>query len=58
MKKLTLRLDSLRVESFQASPEPAPGRGTVHGYSDPVYGCVKTQGTTCPYTCDDATWRV
>ncbi len=31
MKKLSLDLDALQVESFDASPPPAERRGTVRG---------------------------
>jgi hypothetical protein len=62
MKKLTLDLDGIRVESF-ATAESAGARGTVHGHDDTIEtewctmekGCSKI-GTcfgqnTCPWQC-------
>ena len=54
MKKLTLNLDVLHVESF-ATGADSEERGTVHGNSLPTiplctrYGCVSAYCTpTCP----------
>lgn len=57
MKKLTLKLDDLRVETFTAGGQPG-GKGTVAGH----YGTTHTQqgascegtcgGATCDYTCE------
>jgi hypothetical protein len=64
MKKLSLQLDQLAVESFETSP-PEPGRGTVLGNApdDGLYGgtfdstcreircgCTYFQGT-CDLSC-------
>ena len=46
MKKLTMKLDDLRVESFTTDGTPAE-RGTVQGH----YGTAHTQATNCDYTC-------
>lgn len=42
MKKLTLEIDALRVESFQVDPAVADVRGTVHG------AAVTTDANTFP----------
>jgi hypothetical protein len=48
MKKLSLRLDDLHVETF-ATAEPRSGRGTVQGH----YGTTHTQaGHTCDVSCE------
>ena len=57
MKKLTLKLDELRVETFTTTRQPAE-RGTVQGH----YGTAHTQGPTNCGTCGcdtayDATCR-
>lgn len=47
MKKLTLKLDDLRVDTFTTAGAPA-GRGTVEGH----YGTTHTQqGESCVGTC-------
>ena len=48
MKKLTLKLDDLRVETFQTSAESAR-RGTVLGHGPTAIG--NTCDPSCPYTC-------
>lgn len=54
MKKLSLDVDALRVESFDANPVEAP-RGTVvahaPSYPDPVYTCAY-HCTWIGVTCD------
>lgn len=45
MKKLTLKLEDLAVESFDTARAGAKG-GTVHGAG----GVIPTQDATCPYT--------
>lgn len=64
MKKLSLSLDELHVESFQTTPEEQKSRGTVVGQQCTCYtnctcpGCPTCDHTcpyTCPYTCDDNT---
>lgn len=49
MKKLSLRLDALRVESFDTTPQPAKPRGTVIAAQ-----CTCETACTCPGcpTCD------
>ncbi|HEX2079815.1 MAG TPA: hypothetical protein VHG08_19015 [Longimicrobium sp.] len=57
MKKLTLKLDDLRVETFTTA-EQTGGKGTVQGH----YGTTHTQqgqtcqgscgANTCDYTCE------
>jgi hypothetical protein len=57
MKKLTLSLDALEVQSF-ATADGAPGRGTVRGEqctcptNCTCPGCP-TCGETCPATCEN-----
>lgn len=62
MRKLTLELDSLVVQSFQTTA-PEPGRGTVHGQG--VAGpeqtpgcdsplCIPSEWHTCPDTCKES----
>ena len=46
MKKLTLKLDALQVETF-APAESSAGRGTVLARQDTVFLCTG-------YTCDDS----
>jgi hypothetical protein len=48
MKKLSLKLDDLRVDTFQTSTE-AGERGTVMGEQASVRG--NTCAPSCPYTC-------
>jgi predicted RNA-binding Zn-ribbon protein involved in translation (DUF1610 family) len=48
MKKLSLQLDDLRVDSFETSADSA-ARGTVVGNAPTVMG--NTCGFSCPYTC-------
>jgi hypothetical protein len=48
MKKLSLKLDDLRVDTFQTSAESA-ARGTVVGNAPTVVG--NTCAASCPYTC-------
>ena len=55
MKKLTLNLDDLQVESFETIPENIQGQGTVFGYDSldpttPCFGCNTANPNvwTCP----------
>jgi hypothetical protein len=56
MRKLKLRLEALKVESFEAVADAAP-RGTVHArgypYTDPEIGSCgcATPARTAPETC-------
>lgn len=56
MKKLTLRLDSLKVESFETGQETGPGRGTVRANWIPTLEHIcpgtllRTNPTCCPCT--------
>lgn len=47
MKKLSLKPDELRAESFEPVTGPAALRGTVAGHDDP------TMGVTCICQTDD-----
>ncbi|HEU0301637.1 MAG TPA: hypothetical protein VFR37_19435 [Longimicrobium sp.] len=48
MKKLTLKLDDLEVDTFTTA-EQSGGKGTVQGH----YGTTHTQeGHTCNFSCD------
>jgi hypothetical protein len=55
MKKLTLKLDDLVVDSFQATADEKPSAGTVDGYLLTAVGgtcsCFETCGRTCKDTC-------
>jgi len=63
MKKLKLRIETLKVESFDAVEEPAM-RGTVHanGYpwtSEDLGSCqCPSPGRTAPETCAYTCWLV
>lgn len=48
MKKLSLNLDDLRVDTFQTSA-PGAERGTVMGEQATING--NTCAPSCPYTC-------
>lgn len=48
MNKLSLKLDDLRVDTFQTSAG-SEGRGTVLGNAPTVVGNTCTP--SCPYTC-------
>lgn len=47
MKKLTLNLEEIRVESFDTSPESQDGRGTVHGRGNLSVTCFTDCGEGC-----------
>jgi hypothetical protein len=47
MRKLTLDLEDLAVESFQTADGDAAARGTVHGEADSQTACP-TIGSPCP----------
>lgn len=47
MKKLTLQIDALQVETFQVDPAVAEQRGTVEAHSTDGAGCPKSY----PYHC-------
>ncbi len=53
MKKITLDLDALEVESFETTPAGADEEaGTVFGYySCPGITCAYTCGATCAESC-------
>ena len=63
MKKLSLNLETLSVESFETAPDALDQRGTVHGHGPtwPYNGCTAAQPCnpasspdyTEDYTCDD-----
>lgn len=63
MKKLSLDLDTLSVETFETAPDDLDARGTVHGHGPtwPYNGCTGNQPCnpasspdyTEDYTCDD-----
>ncbi|HEU4886117.1 MAG TPA: hypothetical protein VFT45_28015 [Longimicrobium sp.] len=46
MRKISLNVNELRVDSFQTEKDGGDKRGTVHGYLT-QFGCPGTQ-----YTCD------
>ena len=53
MKKLTLDLDTLAVESFDSTPDLRGFAGTVHGQVDPVLP-GGTQGSDCYAGCGES----
>ena len=65
MKKLSLKLDALSVETFDLVPTALTSRGTVHGHATWHYeGCTNVYQACNPissptytddYTCDDPT---
>lgn len=64
MKKLSLRMDDLAVESFHTADEPVHARGTVRAYNDSTncsYGspnatqCIQTCGFPCDGETDQCT---
>ena len=62
MRKLTLNLEDLRVDSFATGRGTGLQDGTVRGFAtvtcpaEPQPATVeKTEWATCAYTCDDAT---
>lgn len=50
MKKLTLQLDQLAVESFATAATPAP-RGTVQAHATQIDPTCGPENTCGPYTC-------
>ncbi|HEU4559894.1 MAG TPA: hypothetical protein VFS20_18745 [Longimicrobium sp.] len=56
MRKISLDVNALRVESFETVDDKAKARGTVHGYYT-QFTCPRTQcGEEClsgPYPCHD-----
>jgi hypothetical protein len=48
MRKISLDVDKLQVESFEAENDGPGTRGTVHGYLT-QFNCAQTQ-YTCNYT--------
>jgi hypothetical protein len=68
MKKLTLRLDDLQVETFATAGSTREERGTVEGRNDCTCDCCETDATcpsqdtcegqfTCGLHCGPATQR-
>ena len=64
MKKLKLEIDTLRVESYEASQELLEDEGTVQGYASLTrlgqqtcggiscdYACITYYDNTCRYVC-------
>lgn len=50
MRKLSLKLDELAVESFETASAGAP-RGTVEGQQFTAYGCVTDEYQSCGGSC-------
>jgi hypothetical protein len=46
MRKLTLELDELRVQSFEVMPAAGTRRGTIHGRESETYDEVACAGAT------------
>jgi hypothetical protein len=46
MRKISLNVNELRVESFDTGDGGSTKRGTVHGYVTQLYGCM-TNVNTC-----------
>lgn len=52
MKKITLDLDDLKVESFETTAEASDAPGTVHGYiTRDLTLCDQCTDSTCGSTC-------
>lgn len=52
MKKISLQMDALRVESFETTSHPAALRGTVKGAGTGVSACLtECGGESCDPTC-------
>jgi len=51
MKKLTLKLEDLSVESFRTE-QAADRNGTVVGHYGANHTLQETCGETCPHSCD------
>ena len=55
MKKLKLKLDSLKVETFETQPETEGLKGTIKGFDSldntNCFSCAPTMCETCYYTC-------
>lgn len=47
MKKLTLNLDELAIDSFDTAPAKGGPRGTVEGRIDCTCGCGPSRDYTC-----------
>jgi hypothetical protein len=64
MKKLSLNLDELHVESFDTSSGEPDGRGTIQGRVADTentpdtceFSCGVTCGDTCPESCGGTCW--
>ena len=55
MRKLTLDIDAIQVESF-STHSAAAARGTVNAQQGrETWTCTAAGQDTCDYTCDDAT---
>ena len=48
MKKLSLKLDTLKVESFNTVPEGHGPKGTVHGHDDTEESVCYCPSESCP----------
>lgn len=55
MKKLSLKLDDLRVDSFNTTPGDRAGRGTVHGHDESQYSAI-TECESCDSFCYGTYW--
>ena len=51
MEKVRLKIDELRLESFNMSDDPSQHRGTVNGHANPTDEVDCTAGDTCFATC-------
>lgn len=51
MEKVRLKIDELRVESFNTSDDLSQHRGTVNGHASPTDEVHCTAGDTCFATC-------
>ena len=55
MKKLSLKLDELRVDTFQTTPAERKPRGTVLGQQCTCYTACTCPGCpSCDHTCNGA----
>ncbi len=48
MRKISLDIDALKVDSFATDSVSAKNRGTVRGHSSPDFTCFATCHQICP----------
>lgn len=60
MRKIELRLDTLRVDAFETAGPAVPPRGTVnaHALTEVTSFCVCTRAVTCDVACSTDAYEV